>query len=296
MAKEKERPAWFDQAPVGLDREEVDPELVELGDRRGDQSPVRPLLMVMVLVLGGYILSDWREELGYFMQGEQPVAIGSVTEFPALLAEGKPAKIPHNTYVEIDGIPSKRSISPKAQFFKLIGGEVYVEAPRDDAHLSELEREAQGKQLAEVDRTYFKTKGRAIDMSNAPGRYIGLRSYYRKRYNTVFCVDLLPGQREELTRSQREQLKGQWRELWGKSSPEERSELMMETAELPAARLEELMRDSPVCVDATLIQAGVAPRDHWWYAALAGLFAAFMLADLVFLLGWIKRFLAPRDV
>ena len=123
MAKEKERPAWFDQAPVGLDREEVDPELVELGDRRGDQSPVRPLLMVMVLVLGGYILSDWREELGYFMQGEQPVAIGSVTEFPTQLAEGRPVKIPHNTYVEIDGIPSKRSISPKAQFFKLIGGE-----------------------------------------------------------------------------------------------------------------------------------------------------------------------------
>jgi hypothetical protein len=295
MMKDKERPDWFNQAPERM-QEEVDPDLVELGGRRGDQSPVRPFLMVLVLVLGGYIIHDWREELEYFMQGDEPVVIGSVTDFPSKAEAGQPVTIPHNRYVEIEGIPSKRSISPKAKFFKLIGGEVYVEAPRDDAHLSELEREAQGKPLADTDRTYFKTRGRAIDMARAPGRYAGLRQYYRTRYQTVFCVDLLPGQREELDRRQREQLKLQWSELWTKSSEAERKELGLSAAQLPPDRLEEMMRDSPVCVDATLIQAEVSPKAHWWYAALTGLFGLFMLADLVFLIGWLKRFLAPRDI
>jgi hypothetical protein len=295
MTSEKERPSWFDQSGPAGDGE-VDPELVELGERRGDRSPIRPLLMVMVLVLGSYILSDWREELAYFVQSEEPIKIGSVTDFPTKLERGESVKIPHNTYVEIEGIPSKRSMSPKAQFFKLVGGEVYVEAPRDDAHLSALEREAQGKKLADTDRTYFKTRGRAIDMEHAPGRYVGLRNYYRTRYQTVFCVDLLPAQIAEMDRRQRAQLKTQWKELWDKSSPAEREELLMKTEQLPLDRLEELMRDAPVCVNATLIQAEVGPRAHWWYAALAGLFATFMVADLFFLIGWLRRFLAPRDV
>jgi hypothetical protein len=287
MTEQSERAEWAG---------EQDDELVALADERQDLSPLRPILMILVLILGSYIIHDWRDELSYFMSTDQPVVLGAVTDFPDRAQSGAPVVIPHNTYVSLEGIPSKRSISPKAQFFKLIGGEVYIETARADAHLTPLEREAQGAPKADTDRPYFRGEGRALDLARAPKRYQGLRKHYRERHGTVFCVDLLPGQAEERERAMREQLKQGWRETWASSSEAQRADLLMSTPEIPDERLEEIMADSPACVHAFLIQDGISPKKNWWYAMFAALFATFMLIDLVFLIGWIKRFLTPSDV
>ena len=271
--------------------DEVDPELLGLSRGGGGRETVlRPILMLMVLALGVYILSDWREEVSYYFSDSSPITLGDVTDYPSKVEEeaGWQPSIPHNRYVKLSGIPTRRTISKQYTYSKLVGGEVYIEAAREDAHLSELEREARGEVRGETDRTYFDGAGRALSFSAMPKRYETLRQYYSASYGMAFCVDVDARAREQLVQQRREAIKQTWRKAWEELSEEERArhKRMPEPTE---AEIAELLRDHPVCVDAWLIQAGKKPSDHLWYVVLSGLFLAFMVLDVVILVRWVMR-------
>ena len=278
--------------------QQLDPELMELA-RSGSSSGgslLRPILMLMVLGLGCYILSDWREELEYYFSPSEPLELGSVTDFPAR-AEQEPGwspQLPHNRYVALDGIPIRRSLSQRYQYSKLIGGEVYIEAERDDSELSELERIERGEPQGDRDRSYFEGSGRAVSFAAMPERYATLRSYYSGHYGVTFCVDVDEGTRRQLETQRRELIAKMWEKTYEETSQEEREARGM-TPQPSQREVEELMRENPACVDAWLIQAGKAPGDHLWYVILSGLFALFMVVDLVVLTRWVIRAVRSHD-
>ncbi len=180
--------------PNELDEEEeLDEELLDLASSRRQGSLLRPILFLVVIWFGVSIITGWQTQLSYFFSSSEPVEIGSVTEFAAKRAQDPnwEADIPHNRYVSLEGVPSRRAQSKRYKFFKLVGDHVYVEVPRDVEDKSELELEFQDKE-GDVDRTYFEGAGRALRLSKVPGQYEGLRTYYYQRYNTHFCGMTLP--------------------------------------------------------------------------------------------------------
>lgn len=278
--------------------DELDPELMELGKGSARRSVLRPVLMIGVLVMGSLILSDWREELSYFFSSSEPIQLGSVTDFPSRASEeeeGWSPELPHNRYVELQGIPTRRTLSKRYRYFKLIGGEIYVEALRDDADLSELERIEKGDPRADMDRSLYHGRGRALSFAAMPERYTTLRQYYSRNYNVTFCVDLDAQARAQIERKRRETIQQMWRKRYEEATAQERQAKGL-SEEPTQAQIDELMASNPVCVDAWLIQDGRAPRDHWWHLVLASLFGLFMLVDAVFLVRWVMDFLRPDDL
>lgn len=283
--------------PWPWDDEGVDEDLVSLADAPTRDSILRPILMILVLALGGYIISDWQEELAFFFSPTEPIEIGTVQDYPAMAdqdASWSP-NIPHNRVVKVTGIPSKRSIANRYKYFKLVGGEVYIEEPRDDYGDSAIKRELGEKPKADIDRTYFIGEvGRAVSFASMPGRYAGLRRYYEVNYGTKFCVDMDDAERERLKRKQRETIRTALRQSYEVASEEERRKNEL-TPEPTEEQITEFASTHPVCVDAWLIQIGTTPGDYWWYVALTALFALFMLVDAVFLVRWVINFVKPHD-
>lgn len=280
------------ERPIETERpdDSVDPELMALAESRND-SILKPILMIAVIALGFWIIDDWREELAYFFSPSEPVAIGSVTDFASEKLKNPDFEpdIPHNRYVELGGIPTQRSQSERFLFFKLVGGEVYVEAERADADMDPLQREMEGESKADIDRTYFEGRGRAMHFSRMPSRYNGVRRYYQSRYGTVFCEQLDAAGRKELLQRKRDAIRMQWIEEYEAMSPDERQNSVM-TAEPTDKDVARIMSLDPVCVDAFLIREGVEPSDHIWYLLLTGFFVGFMIFNLVLLVRWIRRF------
>jgi hypothetical protein len=149
---------------------------------------LRLLLSLAVIWFGISLINDWRTPLSYFFSSSEPVEVGKVIEFATRRAQNPDFEpdIPNNRYVSLRGVPTRRAQSERFKFFKLVGSQVYVEAPRDDAELSELERQLDDDE-AEIDRTYFDGAGRALKLSEMPARYEGLRTYYYTNYHTRFC-------------------------------------------------------------------------------------------------------------
>lgn len=241
------------------DDEDIDPELLDLAAPRRSGSILRPILFIVVIWFGVSIIGDWKTQLEYFFSSSDPVEIGSVTEFAAERAQDPnwQPDIPHNRYVSVEGVPSRRATSKRYDFFKLVGGQVYVEVPREDADKDPLEREFD-KEEGDIDRTYFEGAGRALHLSEVPEQYTGLRKYYFQRYNTYFCGMQLP---EKLDRAAK------------------------------AAAAEADPDAEKQCVDAYLIETQVEPSDHWWYLALAGLIGVFILLNIWWLFRWIRDFI-----
>lgn len=277
--------------------EDIDPELLELAESRERGSVLQPLLMIAVILVGIYILSDWREELGYFFSPSEPVEVGNVTEFPARAAStpGWTPTLPHNRYVSMQGIPTKRASSERYRFFKLVGGQIYVEEPREDFIEDPLEREiaeanrTDKDKQSEIDRTYFQGSGRLLSTAFMPERYQGFRTYYRARYNITFCEELTAEERAQLAAQRRETVRTNWRKAYEQASAAER-EAQGLTPEPTDAELQEILGSEPLCVDAFLLQDGVSPRDHWWYVAISAAIVLFMLFNLVMLGRWFYRF------
>lgn len=309
----KEEPAreQGSQQPAGQGQEEFwpwddrpdgeDPELMALAGEPGSQSILRPILMVIVLVLGAGIISDRKEELSYFFSSTQPLDLGSITEYPIKRANDPSWKpqLPHNRYVKLEGIPSKRAINSKYKFMKLVGLDLYVEHRKgEDPNKSAIDKvvdEVNKKPEEGRDRDYFSGAGRLLAFNAMPQRYEGLKAYYRRHYNTSFCVDLTEQQRQKIAQERKDLVLRNWKKRYDAASEAERAAEQL-TEQPSPAQLEEVVTSEPICVDAYLVQAGVGPRDHWWYLALCGLIATFMLVDLVLLVRWIIRFLKPRDL
>ncbi len=296
MGEESEDPYAAQDEWPWEDEDDYDPELVELGDARARDTVLRPILMVLVLVMGAYIISDWQEELEYFFSSDDPVEIGNVTDFPDKRAEDPnwSPDIPHNRYVSVSGIGHRRSIGKRHKYFRLIGGEIYVEQERADADMDELERIERGAPKGDRDYSRFIGEGRALSFSAMPERYAGLRRYYSKTYGVTFCVDMDEGTRRQILQNRREIIRKMWRQNWEEASPEVRERKGLEP-EPSEAKIKELLDETPVCVDAWLVQANHTPSDHWWYVVLTALFGIFMLVDVVFLVRWFIRFLKPSD-
>lgn len=169
--------------------EEIDPELLGLASSGRRGSILRLLLFLVVIWFGASLINDWKVPLSYFFSSSEPVEIGNVLEFATKRAKDPEFKpdIPNNRYVSLSGVPSRRAQGERFMFFKLAGGDVYVEVPRDDADLSEFEREVQNNKGGDIDRHFFEGSGRALRLSDIPERYTGLRSYYFGNYYTYFC-------------------------------------------------------------------------------------------------------------
>lgn len=273
------------------DERAVDPELMALAEERND-SILKPILMIAVIILGFWIMDDWREELFYFFSPSEPVEIGSVTEFASEVLRDPSFEPPieHNRYVKLSGIPTQRSQSERYLFFKLVGGDVYVESQREDADKDPLERELEGEPKGDIDRTYFNGTGRALKFSEMPARYNGVRRYYQTRYGTIFCEQLDETSRQEILQRKRDAIVQQWIEEYEAMSPKEQESSAM-SPRPSETEVDRILSLDPVCVDAFLIQEGVEPSDHVWYLVLTLFFVAFMLFNLVLLIRWIRRFL-----
>ena len=217
--------------------------------------------------------------------------MGNVTDFPVRASEDPSwsPTLPHNRYVEIGGIPSKRSMSERYAYFKLVGGELYVEQRREDADDSEYDKLARGGPMASADRDMFSGRGRLVSFAQMPNRYAGLRQYYSRNYGQPFCVDMDENSRAQIVTQRRETVRQMWRRQYEETSEEERAAQELTPAPTEA-QIDELMAEYPVCSEAWLIQEGVSPRDYWWYVLLVGMFVAFMLVDAVLLVRWVVRF------
>lgn len=265
--------------------DEPDPELLALAGASTRPSILRPFLMIAVIVLGLWIISDWRQELSYFMLDATPVDLGDAIEF----ADDERVELGHNVYVSVRGIPTQRSQSTRYRFFRLVGSPIFVEEKRDDVIEDPLQRELEGDAKGDVDRTIFQGAGRLMKFSEMPQRYQGLRHYYRSRYNLTFCEELTPAKYKEVEHRKRDAIIAQLRAEYSEADPEERARRKL-TPEPPAELVEELLADDPVCVEAWLLQDDVPPRGHLWYLIATLMFLGFVLLNCVLLVRWVIAF------
>ena len=124
MADEQQPEELTESSESG--EEEIDPELLELAEPKRRKSILRPILFAAVIWFGISIIGDWQTELEYFVSSSEPVNVGAVQGFPDERADDPnwTPDIPHNRYVSVEGIPSRRAESDRYRFFKLIGGDV----------------------------------------------------------------------------------------------------------------------------------------------------------------------------
>lgn len=277
--------------------QELDPELVALAESRAQGSVLRPILMVAAIAFGATILSDWKEEVAYFFHDRTPVALGNATEdFPSRVSAepGWQPPLVHNSFVALQGIPSRRSQSEKTRYFKLVGAEIYVEEPREDAGDTTLERELKRdnsrQDPARADRTVFSGQGRLIAFAHLPPRYQGIRDYYKSRYNTRFCEEYTPRELQALERRREDTVRANWKNAWEAASPEQRLEQKI-SPEPTDQELAEVLGTEPLCAQAWLLQAGTTPNRHWWHLAVSALIALSMLVNTALIARWLARLL-----
>ncbi len=263
--------------------EEIDPELLALADPKHD-TVLKPFLMITVILMGFWVINDWREELSYFFQSSVPVDLGDSMEMSSTKVD-----IPHNAFVSTTGIPTRRSNAERYRYFSLVGSKIFVEQKRDDYIEDPFEREVNGNK-GDVDRVYFRGKGRLLHFSKLGGRYNGLRDYYRSRYRTGFCEQLTESDKEEMIARRRDAFKMYYKKNYDEASEETRKKKGLK-ATPTQAEIQALEEEEPVCIDAYLLQADVEPKGHLWYLISSLLFAFFMLFNVYLLLKWIKRFL-----
>lgn len=264
---------------------EVDEELMALANNE-PPSVLRPILMIAVILLALWIVADWRAELEFFFSSSEPVELGDALDF-ASLEDDPSSVIPHNRYVKIRGIPSRRSQSARYRYASLVGSPIFIEQLRPDADMDPIERELTGGDKADVDRVYFEGVGRIVAFSEMPNRYRGLREYYFKRYQEPFCIDVDAASRKAILEQRRDSVVRQWRLEFEEATPEERLEKSL-TAEPTAEEVKEVVHSTPVCIDAYLLQVDTKPIDFWWYLLAAVLFLGFMLFNVVMLVRWVR--------
>lgn len=294
---EKEGPrledVYWTGSPTADD--EYDQELLELVRVRQRGSVLRPILMSLVIFFVGTVIYDWRDEWGYFFHSMEPIEMGDIAEYPLMLADDPEWKPPagHNSYVSVKGIPTRVSRGGEYEFFRLIGGEYYVQRKLDEEELARLE-ENQLPSRQEMlglgaggDRVRYSGQGRLLSFAKDPERFQGLKDHYGKRYNIRFCEDYSPRQQEELVRQQRETIYENWARRFENASDEERERRGL----TPAPTEEEvadLLARNPVCVNAYLIQDGQSPREMWWHLLFSGLLAGLILFNIVKLVQWLR--------
>lgn len=277
------------------DGEEVDPELVALAQERSRGSPLRPVLFAAVIVLGVWILADFWPDLTYFFSTAEARDLGAVHKEHAREAQSHPKRavdLPHNRYVELQGIPKRRSQSEQYQFFRLVGAPIFVQTPREEQPETLAERvgdEGQGT----ADREYFAGEGRLIALWKMPERFQSIKNYYRKHYGTRFCGNLSEEQRASIRERQRTAYVESTRQEYENASEKERErqDLRPEPTE---EELENILEANPVCVKGYLLLDANSPGSSWRILALAGLFVIFIFLNIYWLIRWFQNFFGPE--
>lgn len=163
--------------------DEFDKKLEAFSRRQKRGSIFRPILYVGIVLLGVWLLMDWQPELSFYFQGNEPVSLGTATEF----STGK--KVPdlskhHNEVVSVSGIPVRQSKSSEYDFFKLVGAHIYVQRA---AGAKQITNEGDGSRRDPHARIRFEGKGRFLAFDKLTDHYSGVLEYYEKNYGTDFC-------------------------------------------------------------------------------------------------------------
>lgn len=285
--------------------DEFDEELIDLVETRERGSVLRPILMIAVVVLVGWVIYDWADHLAYFASSPDPVEVGDVAQFDQKAAEDPDWEPPleHNTYVSMEGMPTRITSGGNHEFFRLIGAEIYVQrqvdgedGDDDDSIIDDdgalPERELGDGLSVDEHRTRYEGAGRLVSFSADPERVEGLKEFYGDQYSIRFCEDYTDRQLEDLRRQQREVIEDNWRERYREADPEEREERGL-TAEPDEDEVQQLLDRRPVCVNAYLLQDGERPVDQWWYVLFSVLLGAFMLFNVYKLVRWFQTWLEP---
>ena len=299
-ARGGEKPSLEEIFLAGSTREdpEFDQELLELTRERSRGSVLRPILMLVVILFIGSVINDWSDELAYFFGSAEPLEMGEVTEFPVLGQDPEwQPPVEHNRYVSVEGLPTRISRGGEYEFFRLIGGEFYVQRKLSEEEQARAERALPSR--SEMmgmspggDRNRYVGRGRLMAFSQAPQRFEGLKRHYGERYGTRFCEDYTPRQLQELDRQRREQAAINWVNRYENASLEERQRRALTPAPTEAD-LDDLLERNPVCVHAYMIYDGQSPRDLWWYVLLSALLGALMLFNVVKLVRWFRNWVRP---
>lgn len=279
--------------------DEYDRELLELVRERQRGSVLRPILMVLVIFFVGTVIYDWRDEWIYFFHSSEPVEMGDVADYPLFLADDPQWKPPagHNRFVSVEGVPTRMSRGGEYEFFRLIGGEFYVQRKIDEEALERLEeRKLPSRQelmgIGGADRMRYSGRGRLMSFAKAPERFEGLKEHYNERYGTRFCEDYTPRQYEELERQARERISDNWARRYEVASAEERERRQL-TPQPTEEEVADLLARNPICVNAYLIHDGQEPRDVWWHLLFSAVLMGLIVFNLVKLFQWLRSWLKP---
>ena len=197
----------------------------------------RLILMVAVVASCIYMTISFSSDLAYFFSNSEPVLLGNAGDYP-IKKQNDPnfeLDIPSNTYVKIKGIPIRQANSEEFIYFKLRGVDIYVEQTKEEDKTEDSLSHVEYYRESRT-RALFVGEGRLISMKQAPKRYEGIRSFHSEEFSTLFCMDL---------------------------SEEDIKDLESKTSR------------RPVCHSGYILQAGVAPSDHWWYLLIYAVLIAF---------------------
>ncbi len=286
--------------------DEFDEELRELIETRERGSVLRPILMIIVILMIGSVISGWGDELEYFFSSWEPVQVGDTAAFSEKAAADPDWEPPlnHNTYVSMEGLPTRMTTGGNYKFFRLLGAEVYVQLEQeetddeDDTHPlledqeSLPERNMAPGLLPDEQRQFYSGEGRLISFAADPELVRGIKRFYGERYNMQFCEDFVEHQIEDMEQQLLERIRNRWQQRYEEADNEERERRGL-TPEPTAEEEQQLLERDPVCVNAYLLQDGQRPVDRWWYLLFTVLLGGFAVYTAFKLVRWFQDWLKP---
>jgi hypothetical protein len=164
---------------------------IELSHKEGRKAGLSAITATLVMAACTWFLWGYRDSIAYsFSRARPPLQLGDVVELT-------PADIPHNAYVELEGITEHRGLTQKITralwpvrderwYFRLVGSRgVFIETAPDSEHYGFATR--------------MTIRGRAVDPERS-ALYADLLNQYRERFSArasdfarIIEVDVEPG-------------------------------------------------------------------------------------------------------
>ena len=283
------------------DDEAFDAELEALTKTRNRGSVLRPILMIIIVLLVTSVITDWSDEVRYFFHASEPVELGDASEFPIKQAEDPEwtPDLEHNSYVSIQGMPTRISSGDRYEVFRLVGADIYVQREleagedddREEGHTLPRRNMGPGLQVDEH-RDHYRGQGRLLAFEDAPGRVSGLKEFFGQTYNTQVCEDFSDRRITDMEERRAEIFRQNWYQRYQEASDDERQEKGL-TPEPTDDDVQRALDRNPVCTTAYLLHDDQSPEDHWWYVALSALLGLFVIFNIVKLVRWFKQWLKP---
>ncbi len=276
-----------------------DAELEALTKTRNRGSVLRPILMIIIVLLVTSVITDWSDEVRYFFQPDDPVELGDASEFPIKQADDPDwsPQLEHNTFVSIEGMPTRISSGSRYEVFRLVGADIYVQRDVDAGDELEEGRTLPRRNMGpgvpvDEHREFYRGQGRLLAFDEAQNRVDGLKEFFGQTYNTQFCEDFSERRIADMEARRVEIFRQNWHERYQEASPEERDEKEL-TPEPSDEQVQRAIDRNPVCTTAYLLHDDQTPEDHWWYVLLSALLSLFVIFNIVKLVRWFQKWLKP---